>query len=394
MSLHEADFPSPVSRSRTVSPAQNLPKTTSSAYPSREWEKDNDTLPSPGLRLRDVPLYSHSRTEDSHAMEVANGDPSRPDASNREKEHLTLPSLREFSPYSHSRAVPLSLPIPDRDDPRPSPSNPDPRIDLSSLIPMNTAPEPGSSRGQPSHNENDWPRYPYHREGEYAWLPPPHWSSPHTHAPYQTQYVSYYPPAPAYPLHPAFPSTSTSNNAISSAPSASTSTRRRAATTRSANNGTQKTCSHCNTTSTPLWRRDPATQRPLCNACGLYQQQRNTPRPRALIDFDNAADSSASASASAAPGSNNNNLGSNNLSNNLSNNNLSSQDADADDTRPRCAHCQTRTTSVWRRGKDGERVCNACGVYARLHNTPRPLGLAGRNGGRVRPRTKRVKVVG
>ncbi|EFI27811.1 transcription factor GATA-4, partial [Coprinopsis cinerea okayama7 len=47
-----------------------------------------------------------------------------------------------------------------------------------------------------------------------------------------------------------------------------------------------KKCSHCQATSTPLWRRDPSTFKPLCNACGLYLQQRNRLRPQELIDAD------------------------------------------------------------------------------------------------------------
>ncbi|KAF7308093.1 GATA zinc finger domain-containing protein [Mycena kentingensis (nom. inval.)] len=45
-----------------------------------------------------------------------------------------------------------------------------------------------------------------------------------------------------------------------------------------------RTCARCGTTSTPLWRREPGTQRSLCNACGLYAQQRNQQRPQELID--------------------------------------------------------------------------------------------------------------
>ncbi|KAJ7917004.1 hypothetical protein B0H13DRAFT_343761 [Mycena leptocephala] len=36
-----------------------------------------------------------------------------------------------------------------------------------------------------------------------------------------------------------------------------------------------KVCSHCHATSTPLWRHDPRTHKPLCNACGLYLYQRH-----------------------------------------------------------------------------------------------------------------------
>ena len=38
-------------------------------------------------------------------------------------------------------------------------------------------------------------------------------------------------------------------------------------------------CSNCGTTSTSLWRRNPATCAPVCNACGLYHKLHGKPRP-------------------------------------------------------------------------------------------------------------------
>ncbi|XP_072935488.1 uncharacterized protein [Epargyreus clarus] len=40
-----------------------------------------------------------------------------------------------------------------------------------------------------------------------------------------------------------------------------------------------------------------------------------------------------------------------------------------------CTNCQTTTTSLWRRNAQGETVCNACGLYFKLHNIPRPLAM-------------------
>lgn len=40
-------------------------------------------------------------------------------------------------------------------------------------------------------------------------------------------------------------------------------------------------CSNCNTTKTPLWRRDPEGQ-PLCNACGLFLKLHGVVRPMSL----------------------------------------------------------------------------------------------------------------
>lgn len=41
-------------------------------------------------------------------------------------------------------------------------------------------------------------------------------------------------------------------------------------------------CSHCETTSTSLWRRDPTNGQPVCNACGLYYKLRGVRRPPTL----------------------------------------------------------------------------------------------------------------
>ncbi|KAJ7088779.1 hypothetical protein B0H15DRAFT_1022305 [Mycena belliarum] len=115
-----------------------------------------------------------------------------------------------------------------------------------------------------------------------------------------------------------------------------------------------KQCSHCHATTTPLWRRDPVTQDTLCNACGLYKQQRHAARPRELIeaDHDDSGDE---------------------------------EDGGGGGDGPECSHCHTRQTSVWRRNKEGDHVCNACGVYQRLRGKERPLSLK-RN--KIKPRAK------
>ena len=32
-----------------------------------------------------------------------------------------------------------------------------------------------------------------------------------------------------------------------------------------------------------------------------------------------------------------------------------------------CSNCKTTQTTLWRRAKTGETVCNACGLYNKLH---------------------------
>lgn len=40
-----------------------------------------------------------------------------------------------------------------------------------------------------------------------------------------------------------------------------------------------------------------------------------------------------------------------------------------------CSNCGTTTTTLWRRNNEGEPVCNACGLYFKLHNVNRPLAM-------------------
>ncbi|KAI9278652.1 hypothetical protein BDA99DRAFT_428703, partial [Phascolomyces articulosus] len=41
----------------------------------------------------------------------------------------------------------------------------------------------------------------------------------------------------------------------------------------------------------------------------------------------------------------------------------------------KCFNCQTTTTPLWRRDNDGNTICNACGLYYKLHNVQRPITM-------------------
>lgn len=40
-----------------------------------------------------------------------------------------------------------------------------------------------------------------------------------------------------------------------------------------------------------------------------------------------------------------------------------------------CTNCHTKTTPLWRRNPQGEPLCNACGLFLKLHGVVRPLSL-------------------
>lgn len=100
-------------------------------------------------------------------------------------------------------------------------------------------------------------------------------------------------------------------------------------------------CSNCGTTDTPLWRRNHNTLL-LCNACGLYLKIHKKQRPMQL------------------------------RRRHINSSRSQANERRGSDT-PGCNNCGTKVTPLWRKDAKGGMLCNACGLYQKLHKSDRPV---------------------
>lgn len=149
-------------------------------------------------------------------------------------------------------------------------------------------------------------------------------------------------------------------------------------------NGDNHTCGNCGTTETPLWRRGPNDQ-VLCNACGLYIKARNIHRPVTLKRSPTTKIVNAKERVGSCPGDGrcNGTGGSQSCSkcpsfiNNSRRNGsqMKHEDNQSGVNMVSCQNCGTVNTPLWRRDVQGHIICNACGLYNRMHKDARPADL-------------------
>ncbi|KAG2229000.1 hypothetical protein INT48_004750 [Thamnidium elegans] len=138
-------------------------------------------------------------------------------------------------------------------------------------------------------------------------------------------------------------------------------------------------CFNCKVTKTPLWRRTPDRQHSLCNACGLYYKQYNSHRPLHVRNKTHTIRAHPYACERVLPMTINSTPKSPVVQTSI----LPSPPTEAQqqmsetviESGQECANCHQTQTPLWRKNERGEPVCNACGLYAKLHHRDRPAEM-------------------
>lgn len=63
-----------------------------------------------------------------------------------------------------------------------------------------------------------------------------------------------------------------------------------------------------------------------------------------------------------------------------------------EDKNIKCSNCETVVTPLWRRGSNGSYLCNACGLYYKIHRSNRPIEMKS-DSFRHRQRSKKYETI-
>ncbi|KIL58289.1 hypothetical protein M378DRAFT_335299 [Amanita muscaria Koide BX008] len=137
---------------------------------------------------------------------------------------------------------------------------------------------------------------------------------------------------------------STARNSGLAATATNSTTRSTNTGNNTASGGVKAECSNCGATHTPLWRRG-LNDELNCNACGLYCKLHKRPRPKSMRN------SHGEGRVQVAPRQ------------------------ETVDVMAQCYNCHTTATPLWRKDDEGKTVCNACGLYYKLHGSARPISM-------------------
>ncbi|KAG6886695.1 hypothetical protein C0992_002785 [Termitomyces sp. T32_za158] len=178
-------------------------------------------------------------------------------------------------------------------------------------------------------------------------------------------------PAKLNPLYDTRASTPTARPALTVRTSAvsrpagpgATSSVLRSSLANSGPGGQKAECSNCGATHTPLWRRG-LNDELNCNACGLYCKLHKRPRPKSMRNTHGER-------AQAPPRQETVDV----MGSSSSVPPVPPRSSSPVHRLAQCYNCHTTATPLWRKDDEGKTVCNACGLYYKLHGSARPISM-------------------